>query len=199
MKSFIVLASCYLRFVKNFSKRAIHCTSSCRRDKTSSGQQSAMKPLSNSSITSPHLHTCSGIPRQHPAVPDIYMYTFPFSPSEQSWPKYTVLYNDKENIIACASCCLTGPERNYAATKSECLGIVWALQHFRLYISGPPLSSRTINPYSGYVSPTPATPSSLGGEKRSRNSIYRDHIPARKTPHQRRRPVTPTHNGQNHR
>lgn len=43
---------------------------------------------------------------------------------------------DWEHILACTSSSLTLPEKNYAATKGEYLGIVWALHHFQPYTAG---------------------------------------------------------------
>lgn len=44
--------------------------------------------------------------------------------------------DDREHIIACASCLFSISKQNYSVTKRECLGNFWALQHFQPYIAG---------------------------------------------------------------
>lgn len=58
--------------------------------------------------------------------------------------------NDKEHIIANTGHALTAPEKNYSATKRECLGIIWDLQHSSPTLQAPmSLSPQTTNPYNG--------------------------------------------------
>ena len=48
-----------------------------------------------------------------------------------------VLKQDQDGgscIIACASRTLSAPERNYSVTERECLGVVWATDHFSYYL-----------------------------------------------------------------
>ena len=50
-----------------------------------------------------------------------------------------VLEQDQDGgsrIIACASRTLSAPERNYSVTERECLGVVWATDHFSYYLLG---------------------------------------------------------------
>ena len=59
----------------------------------------------------------------------------------------------KERIICCASRSLNKAERNYAATKKECLAIVWGMKTFRAYLiprsHGSSRFSRTTRHYNG--------------------------------------------------
>ena len=48
-----------------------------------------------------------------------------------------------ERPIAYASRCLTKAEARYSATERECLGVIWAVRHFAVYLQGCPFTFQT--------------------------------------------------------
>jgi hypothetical protein len=68
----------------------------------------------------------------------------------------------QETVIAYASRSVNGPETRYSATHLEALGVVWAVNHFRHYLSGRHFKLRTDHSALVYIfKPAATTPKIL--------------------------------------
>lgn len=130
IRAFIGLASFYRRFVKNFTQLAYPLYQLTQKDTPfhwSTECQQAFTTLKNHLTSAPVV-----------TFPE---YTLPFC-LYTDFSLHAIgavlaqVRDDKEHIIACASRALNSTKINYAGTKREWLGVIWALQHFWPYTAG---------------------------------------------------------------
>lgn len=132
VRTFISVASSYHRFIPGFAQIAkpLHHL-------TKKGEEFAWIPQPQCQQAFDTLKQClTSAPIV--AIPDC---TLPFQlcTDVSLTTKNVVLMQvrgDMEPMISYASLTLNSPEMKYSATKRECLGIVWVLQHFQPYIAG---------------------------------------------------------------
>ena len=132
--SFLGFVSYYRRFVKNHALLAeplIHLTRKNVKFRWDAACEGAFLKLRDELINYPIL-----------AYPD---FTQPFvlTTDASGTGLGAVLsqgHGKQEKVVAFASRTLNKAERNYSATERECLGIVWATEHFEYYLLGAPFT-----------------------------------------------------------
>ena len=130
VRSFLGLASYYRRFVKEFSKIATPLNRLLEKKKGTGIEwnkecEEAFCTLKEKLITAPVA-----------AYPD---FSKPFrlytdASNTGLGAILAQVQEGKERIICCASRSLNKSERNYSATKKECLAIIWGIKNFRSYL-----------------------------------------------------------------
>ena len=132
VRSFLGLAGCYRRYVKNFAAIAGPLHALTRKDAVfhwSADCQTAFNRLKTLLTTSP----ISAFPE---FSQDFWLYT---DESTAGLGAILAQVRDGEvRIICCASRSLNQAEKAYPATKLECLTIVWAVAKFRRYLMAMP-------------------------------------------------------------
>ena len=137
VQSFLGFVSYYRRYVKNFALLAeplIHLTRKNIKFRWDVDCDGAFKKLRDALIDYPIL-----------AYPD---FTKPFvlTTDASAIGLGAVLsqgQGKQEKVVSFASRTLNKAERNYSATERECLGIVWATEHFDYYLLGAPFIIQT--------------------------------------------------------
>ena len=137
VQSFLGFVSYYRRYVKNFSLLAeplINLTRKNVKFRWDADCEGAFKKLRDALVDYPIL-----------AYPD---FTQPFVlTTDASGTGIGAVLSQgqgkQEKVVAFASRTLNKAERNYSATERECLGIVWATEHFEYYLLGAPFVIQT--------------------------------------------------------
>jgi len=128
VRQFLGMASWYRRFVAGFSTIAAPLTRLTRKHaKWGPSEEEAFQQLKKVLTTAPVL-----------AYPD-FTKCFVLQTDASSCGLEAVLtqyQKDGEHVTAYASRTLNGAERNYSATKLECLAVVWDIRKMRGYLEG---------------------------------------------------------------
>jgi len=130
VRQFIGMASWYRRFVKDFSKISTpltRLTGKNARWQWGEAEENAFRQLKTALTTAPIL-----------ACPD-YQRIFILQTNASTLGLGAVLtqnFPEGERVIAYASRTLKPAERNYTATKLECLAVVWGIRRMRDYLEG---------------------------------------------------------------
>jgi hypothetical protein len=131
LRQFIGLASYYRKFVEGFASIAAPLNSLLRKSeayKWLDQHQQAFKTLKQRLISSPIL--------VHPDFDQPFMIFTDASATGLGAILSQKDDEDRERVVRYASRRTSDSERNYSATNLECLGVVWAVKHFRKYITG---------------------------------------------------------------
>lgn len=132
--SFLQMCSWYRRFIPNFSARAQPLTKLTKKKAPwmwEKEQEDAYSTLKHCLSTAPVL-------RQADETKPYIIKT-----DASSYALGAVLVQgekDEEHPVEYASRLLTSAERNYSTTEREALAVVWALNKFRAYIDGSPVT-----------------------------------------------------------
>jgi deoxyuridine 5'-triphosphate nucleotidohydrolase len=131
LRQFVGLASYYQKFVENFAKIAAPLNSLLRKSEAyqwTDQHQEAFETLKQRLISAPIL-----------VHPD-FERPFQIFTDASAIGLGAILSQkddqDRERVIRYASRRTSDTERNYSATNLECLGVVWAVKHFRKYVTG---------------------------------------------------------------
>jgi hypothetical protein len=131
LRQFIGLASYYRKFVEGFASIAAPLNSLLRKSeayKWLDQHQQAFETLKQRLISAPIL--------VHPDFDQPFMI---FTDASATGLGAILSQKDdegRERVVRYASRRTSDSERNYSATNLECLGVVWAVKHFRKYVTG---------------------------------------------------------------
>lgn len=135
--SFIQMCSWYRRFVPNFAKVAEPLTRLTKKNMPwtwDTEQQSAFETLRNLLVTAPVLAQAD----------DTKPYVIKTDASNYAIGAVLVQgEGEMEHPVEYASRLLNQAERNYSTTEREALAVVWAVNKFRGYIEGTPITIMT--------------------------------------------------------
>ncbi|KMQ88438.1 reverse ribonuclease integrase, partial [Lasius niger] len=130
VRQFLGMASWYRRFIANFSTLAAPLTRLTKKNARwawGSDEDATFRTLKDALISAPVL-----------ACPDFSRRFFLQTDASASGlgAVFTQYFEEGERVIAYASRTLNGAERNYSATKLECLAVVWGIRRMKGYLEG---------------------------------------------------------------
>jgi len=137
VRRFLGIASYYRRFVQNFAKVAAGLNELLKkttdRFQWNEKSEQSFSALKNALSSSPCL--------AYPDETKPYIIHTDASGEGLGAILHQIQDDDgKEHPIAYASRTTTPAEKNYGASELEALGVVWALDHFRSYVHGVPVT-----------------------------------------------------------
>ena len=137
VKQFLGLCSYYRKFIHNFASISLPLVDLTRKESKwewNDKCQEAFQTLKQKLVTAPIL-----------AFPDFDEHFFVTTDASDRGIG-AILSQEKDGkrvVIAYASRVLSSAEQNYFTTEKECLAVVWALEQFRPYIFGLPITIET--------------------------------------------------------
>ena len=131
VRSFVMLCSYYRKFVKDFSKISKPLTELVKKDvkfEWTNKQEEAFRKLKEKLTSYPIL--------RHPDMERKFILMTDASREGLGAVLAQLDDNSKEYVVAYASRSLRGAEASYPITDLECLGVIWAVQHFHKFLIG---------------------------------------------------------------
>ena len=131
VRSFLGLVGYYRRFIPNFSSLSAPLVALTKKGSKflwGEGQNNAFNALKH--------HICTAPILAYPQFDRPFVLQTDASDKGLGAALTQFDPNNKEHVIAYASRSLTDREKNYSATEKEALAIVFAVEHFRVYLLG---------------------------------------------------------------
>jgi hypothetical protein len=131
IQTWLGICNYYRRHVKDFAKKAAPLTELLRKESIfvwGKEQQEAFEALRDALLQEPIL--------RHPDFTKQFILNTDASGFALGAVLAQICDDGLEYVVAYASRMLKNAELNYGITEKECLGVVWAIRHFRIYVFG---------------------------------------------------------------